>query len=183
MRVPTLVLLALLSACGGGGGASEDRVAIGPIHCAGLSGATHSVTINCPAGCSVEFPEAAMDGDLDTYAVLATEPNASGTAGIRATAAEGVTYEAGTPAAVVFGVERTGDVVSNTQTIATYLDGAARESQATGDTNVVGGGDEPPRRSTMSTTMSFDAIELTYAQTGGTATTEVQIHEFCTSAN
>jgi len=52
-----------------------------------------------------------------------------------------------------------------------------------GCTDGVMGGDDEPGRSTLSTNLPFDAIELSYVQSGGTAHVEVQVYEFCTSAN
>ncbi len=185
MRITTLVLLALLSACESGGGGGKDNGTIGPINCAELTGATADSAVTCAGGCGGDFAEAAVDRDLSTYAILQLSQNAAGSLSIRATAADGVTYPAGTPAAIVYGIERTsGDSVNVIETISTYLDGTLQE------TNSVGGGsggatsgDKEAARRLMATNLSFDAIEFTYAQSGGTAAVEVQAYEFCTSAN
>ena len=173
---------ASLVSCGGGGGGNDD---FGGINCAGLTGATVSQSIQCNAGtCSGNYQDAAIDGDLGTYAVLDVGPNAAGSVHLRATAQDGVTYPAGTPAAVVYGIARTGGSSLNTaETISTYLDGVL---QQTGSANTGFGstneGVEGGRRA-IGTTMPFDAIEMTYTQTGGAADVEVQVYEFCTSTN
>jgi hypothetical protein len=88
---PTL-LLATLSACGAGGGGSNDF----GINCAGLNGAAASAGAGCAGGtCSQTFTDAANDHDLDTYAILEMTDSASGNIHIRVTAADGVTYPAG----------------------------------------------------------------------------------------
>lgn len=178
------LLLSALCACDSGGGDSKIAAAIGPIRCAGLTGATATGSVACTAGeCRVEFHEAAIDGDLGTYATFVVEPASSGSVSLRATAQEGTLYPAGTPAAVVYGSTRTGgSSVSPTETITTYLDGVMQETQAFGTDGVMGGDDEPGRN-VMSTNLPFDAIELGYVQSGGTAHVEVRIYEFCTSAN
>lgn len=179
-------LVAALSACeGGGGGGGSDDGSIGAINCAGLTGATAAGSVACTVGdCSVNFHGAAIDGDLATYATLTMAPTAGGRVSFRATAQDGVTYPAGTPAAVVYGLTRTdGNSTSTAETISTYLDGTLQQTSNTGSNNGVTGGNVSPGRHAMSTFLPFDAIEVTYAQSGGTANVEVQIYEFCTSTN
>ena len=185
-RLFVLILLAGLAACDSSGGGKDGIPdSIGPINCAGLTGATATGNVACTAGtCGVDFHQAAVDHDLRTYAVLTMTSNTSGSVSIRATAQEGVTYPAGTPAAVVYGIDRTeGNTIGNTVRITTYNDGALQESEQGGTTNGTGGGDEDAGRHAINTSLPFDAIELNYVQSGGTAGLEVQVYEFCTSTN
>jgi hypothetical protein len=177
------VLVATLSACSGGGGDGGDD-AFGGINCAGLTGATATASNVCNGTCNAPATAAAADGDLNTYAILDATAQTSGTLRIRATAQDGVSYPAGTPAAVVYGIVRGGGTSLNTaETISTYLDGVLQETGTAntgfGSTNedVAGG------RRAIVTNTAFDAIELSYAQSGGTADVEVRIYEFCTSVN
>jgi hypothetical protein len=182
--VLSFVLLIGLPACSGDGGGGTPS-SIGPIHCAELSGGTATVSLACTAGsCTSDFHEGAVDGDLDTYAILSMTPDSNGSVSIRSTAADGVTYPAGTPAAVVYGIKRgSANSLNTTETIRTYLDGVLQETGNAGPINVSFGGDTETGRRAIETQLDFDAIELTYTQTGGTADVEVQVHEFCTSVN
>lgn len=181
--IPSALLVGLSACSGGGGGGGED--AFGGIHCAGLTGGTATAGNVCSGGtCNALATAAAADGDLNTYAILDATAQTSGTLRIRATAQDGVSYPAGTPAAVVYGIVRAGGSSLNTaETISTYLNGVLQETGAAntafGSTNedVVGG------RRAIGTSKAFDAIELSYAQSGGTADVEVQVYEFCTSTN
>lgn len=179
----TATWIATLSACSSGGGDGGGTPDFG-INCAGLTGATAAAQTSCAGGCGGAFSEAAVDGDLATYAILQLDSGAAGSLSIRATAADGVTYPAGTPAGVVYGIVRTGgDSVNTTETITTYLDGTP---QQTGNTKPPSGStssDVEAGRRLMATNLPFDAIEVTYAQTGGTASVELQVYEFCTSSN
>jgi hypothetical protein len=178
-------LLASLSACGGEGGGDNNNGSIGRINCAGLTGGTAAAGASCAGGtCSQTFTDAAADNDLNTYAILEMS-GASGSVHIRVTAADGVTYPAGTPAAVVYGITRSGsgESLNTTETITTYLDGTP---QQTGNANITNGStnsDVAAGRRAMATTLAFDAIEVTYAQTGGTGDVEMRVYEFCTSVN
>jgi hypothetical protein len=176
-------LLASLSACSGGGG-NDSYGSVGPINCAGLTGATATGNVACTAGeCGVTFHDAAIDGDLNTYAILAMGTGAGGSISLRSSAQDGVTYAAGTPAAVVYGIERNGNSTSTLVNISTYLDGALQESGNTSGQSVVDGFDHEPGRHAMGTTLPFDAIELTYVQSGSSGPIEMRVHEFCTSTN
>jgi hypothetical protein len=180
--VAAMALAASVCGCSSGGGDGGGGPDFG-INCTGLTGATASAQTSCVGGCGGDFSEAAVDGDLGTYAILQLNSGAAGSLSIRATAA-GVTYPAGTPAAVVYGIVRTGgDSVNTTETITTYLEGTPQETGNTkppaGSTN----GDVEAGRRVMATNLPFDAIEVTYAQTGGTAEVELQVYEFCTSTN
>lgn len=157
----------------------------GGIHCAGLAGGTATSSVQCSAGqCSVNFQDAAADGDLRTFAIMDAAPNSAGSLSLRVTAGEGVTYAAGTPAAVVYGIDRTGgDSLNTVVTLNTYLDGVLQETGNTEASNGVTNSDTAPGRRARATNLAFDAIELVYAQTGGTADVEVQVYEFCTSTN
>lgn len=182
--VLAVALLIGLSACSGDGGGGTPS-SIGPIHCAELSGGTATVSLACTAGsCNSDFQEGAVDGDLDTYAILSMAPDSSGNVSIRSTAADGVTYPAGTPAAVVYGIKRgNASSLNTTETLRTYLDGVLQETSNVGPVNVSFGGDTETGRRAMETQLAFDAIEFVYTQTGGAADLEVQVHEFCTSVN
>lgn len=176
------VLLLALSGCGsGGGGGVPDS--IGPIHCAGLTGATPSVTVNCATGCSVDYEESAMDGDLGSYTVFDFGTGAGGNVSLRSTARDDVTYAAGTPAAVVWAIERDGNSTSVVTTISTYLDGVLQETGNAGGESAVDGFDREAGRTAIDTNLPFDAIEMTYGQSGSNGPIEVRIHEFCTSTN
>ena len=184
-RLFVATLVAGLVACTGDGSGGKDGIpdSIGPINCAGLTGATAESVVTCAGGCGGDFSEAAVDGDLGTYAILQFAAGAGGSLSIRATASDGVSYAAGTPAAVVFGIERDdGNSLNTVQTISTYLDGALQE---TGNVSTSGSttGDRDAGRSAIVTTKPFDAIEYAYSQSGGTAAVEVQVFEFCTSTN
>lgn len=180
--ISAIALGASLCGCSSGGGDGGGVPDFG-INCDGLTGATATAQTSCVGGCGGGFSEAAVDGDLGTYAILQLDSDAAGSLSIRATAS-GVTYPAGTPAAVVYGIVRTaGDSVNTTETITTYLNGTPQE---TGNTKPPAGatsGDVEAGRRVMATNLPFDAIEVTYAQTGGTAEVELQVYEFCTSTN
>jgi hypothetical protein len=180
-----MLILAGLAACSSDDdGGKNDNGTIGPIHCAGLTGATATGSFTCTIGaCNVEFHDASIDGDLGTYATLTMLPNTSGTMSLRATAQDGVTYQAGTPAAVVYGIDRTdGDSLNTVESISTYLDDVLQETSNV-TTNGTTAGDVDAGRNAMVTTKPFDAIEFTYTQSSGTASVEVQAFEFCTSTN
>jgi hypothetical protein len=173
-----------LSACGGGGGGGGEDGG-GGLNCAAITGggAQALETLNC-VGCTVENRNAAIDGDLGSFATLYLPPNSSGNVALRATAQSGVVYADGTPAAVVYGIQRSdGNSLSTTQTITTYLDGVPQQTGNAGPNNGVDGGDQPVGRRAIGTNLPFDAIELTYAQSAGTADVAVRIYEFCTSVN
>jgi hypothetical protein len=180
--IPAIAVIATLCGCssGGGGGGTNDL----GINCAGLTGATAEAVTSCAGGCGGAFSDAAVDGDLGTYAILQLNSNAAGSLSIRATAADGVSYPPGTPAGVVYGIERSGgDSLNTTETISTYLDGVLQQTGNSNAPNTATNSDVAPGRRIMTTTLPFDAIEVTYNQTGGTAAVEVQVYEFCTSSN
>jgi hypothetical protein len=181
--VSAIALAASVCGCSSGGGGGSPSP-IGPIYCAALTGGTASAGATCAGGiCNQTFADAAADRDLDTYAILEMNDGASGNVHITVEAQDGVTYPAGTPAAVVYGITRSaGDSYSTTETITTYLDDTVQET-ATFSTNGTTNGNVEAGRSGIMTTLPFDAIEFTYAQTTGTADVEVQVHEFCTSLN
>jgi hypothetical protein len=181
----SLILLVIgLSACSSDGGDGTPST-IGPIYCAALTGGTASAGAVCAGGtCSQNFSDAAADRDLDTYAILEMVDGASGNVRIRVTAQDGVTYPAGTPAAVVYGIARSaGDSLNTTETITTYLDGTLQETGPVNAANGTTSGDVDAGRRSITTSMPFDALEFTYAQTSGTADVQVHVHEFCTSVN
>lgn len=181
--VRSLILVALaatLSACSGGGGGGNPLGII----CEGLAGAVPEGGSACAGNCSASFTEGAVDHDLDTYAILAAEDQASGSVRIRATARDGVTYAAGTPAAVVYGIVRTdGNSFGTTETISTYLDGVLQETGNADANTGVTSGERTTGRRAIGTNLPFDAIEFAYSQSGGIADVEVRVHEFCTSTN
>lgn len=179
-KLALYALLVALAACSGGGGG--DGI-LGKLHCSALSGATPSDTVNCASGCGVTFAESAVDGDLRSYAVLDFGTAAGGSVSLRSTAHEGVTYPAGTPAAVVWAIERDGNSTSVVTTISTYLDGVLQETSNGGGESAVDGFDHDASRTVLDTDLPFDAIEYTYSQSGSSGPIEVRIHEFCTSAN
>ena len=167
-------LFASLSSCGGGGGDSLG------IDCSSLSGAEATSSNTCAGNCNATYTGAAVDHDTGTYAILEAADSASGSVSIRATAPDGVTYEAGTPAGVIYGLTRsTGETLNSTEVINTYLDGALQESNPTGGADNVSGTDREVRLRRMETSLPFDAVELVYAQSGGTADVEIHVHEFC----
>lgn len=182
----TVLLLALtgLYACGGGG--DDGGGPFGGINCAAISGGGTQATqsVQCTgAACSGNNKDAAIDNNLRTFATLRMPPGASGTVALRATAQAGVVYPAGTPAAVVYGLTRSGGNSTGTaQNIRTYLNGALQETGSI-STSGTQGGDVPAGRRAIGTALPFDAIELSYLQSGGTADLEIQIYEFCTSNN
>jgi hypothetical protein len=176
--------IAAMSGCSSDGGDGTPSP-IGPIYCAALVGGTATAGAACAGGsCGHNFKDAAADRDLDTYAVLEMAGGAAGNVHIRVTAQDGVTYPAGTPAAVVYGIVRSdGDSLNTTETLTTYLDGTLQETGPVGATNGTTNGNVEAGRRAMTTTLPFDAIEFTYAQTSGTADVEAQVYEFCTSTN
>ncbi|MGH8481862.1 MAG: hypothetical protein ACRES8_05320 [Nevskiaceae bacterium] len=179
-RGALILLTAGLFACSDGGGNSDSF----GINCEGLSGATATASVACTAGsCSSDFQEAAVDGDLGTYAILSMAPASAGSVSIRSTAADGVTYPAGTPAAVVYGIQRDGESLNAAGTLNTYLDGTLQETGNLTFNNGTTNEDVEAGRNAMNTNLDFDAIEVTYTQTGGTADLEVQVYEFCTTVN
>lgn len=182
--ISAIALGASLCGCSSGGGGGTPSP-IGPIYCASLAGGTATAGAVCAGGtCGQSFTDAAADRDLDTYAILEMNGGASGEVHIRVTAQDGVTYPAGTPAAVVYGIARgTGDSFNTAETITTYLDGTLQETRPANAANGSTSGDVEAGRRAITTTMAFDAIEFSYAQTSGTADVEVQVHEFCTSVN
>ena len=179
--ISAIAMGASLCGCssGGDGGGAPDF----GINCTGLTGATASTQSSCAGGCGGAFEDAAVDGDLGTYAIMQLDSGATGSLSVRATAS-GVTYPAGTPAGVVYGIDRTGgDSVNTTETITTYLNGAPQETGNTKPPNGATDSDVEAGRRVMDTNLPFDAIEVTYAQTGGTADVELQVYEFCISTN
>jgi hypothetical protein len=178
------VAMLTLSACGGGGGNGGGGDTLPEINCEAISGGTaQAIAVENCSACGVSNAGAAIDNDLDTFAVLHMRAEATGTIGLRAVAQDGIVYPAGTPAAVVYGLSRNNGGSFNTaETISTYLDGVL---QNTGTVSIAGvdGGDRPLGRRATGTTKDFDAIEYTYAQTGGTTEVEIHVHEFCTSVN
>lgn len=186
MRTHTLTVLVtvLLTSCSSDGGDGTPSP-IGPIYCAALAGGTATAGAVCAGGiCNQNFTDAAADRDLDTYAILEMNDGASGNVHIRVTAQDGVTYPAGTPAAVVYGITRSaGNSFNTTETLSTYLDGTLQETAPADAANGSTSGDQDAGRHAITTTLPFDAIEFSYAQASGTADVQVQVHEFCTSTN
>jgi hypothetical protein len=187
IRIKVLVVatcIAALSACSSGGGDGTPSP-IGPIYCAALQGGTASAGATCAGGvCNQNFADAAADRDLDTYAILEMNDGASGNVHITVEAQDGVTYPAGTPAAVVYGIARgTGNSFNTAETISTYLDDTLQETAPVRAANGSTSGNVEAGRRAITTTKDFDAIELSYTQTSGTADVQVQVHEFCTSTN
>lgn len=186
MRTLLLPVLAaaVLTACSSDGGDGTPSP-IGPIYCAALVGGTATAGSVCAGGaCGQTFKDAAADDDLDTYAILEMNGGASGNVNIRVTAQDGVTYAAGTPAAVVYGITRgAGNSLNTAETITTYLDDVVQETGPANATNGSTSGNVEAGRRAITTTLPFDAIEFAYAQASGTADVEVQVHEFCTSTN
>ena len=184
-KIPApMCALFLIAACGGGGNDSSGNPF--GINCTAISGggtqATQSVQCSV-ANCTGNNKDAAIDNNLSSFATLRMEQNASGNVKLRATAQNGIVYPAGTPAAVVYGLTRTGgNSTGAVQTITTYLGGVQQETNNVGNSGGVQGGNETAGRRAMGTTLQFDAIELTYLQTGGAAV-EIQLYEFCTSTN
>src|SRR5690349_16729852 len=127
--ISAILLIAGLCGCNSGGGGGGDDDAFGGIHCAGLTGATATAGNVCNGTCNAPSTAAAVDGDLNTYGILDATAQTSGTLRLRATAQDGVSYPAGTPAAVVYGVVRTrGSSLNTAETITTYLDGVLQET-------------------------------------------------------
>ena len=177
-------VLGFLSACGGGGGDGGGGGSAG-LNCAAITGGNTQVTptLNC-AGCTVSNAPAAIDGNTETYASLFIPAGVGGTLALRATAQDGIVYPAGTPAAVIYAIDRSsGNTLNTAETITTYLDGAPQQTGNAGSVNNVSGGDVQRGRRAIGTAQQFDAIELAYAQSGGSASSEVQVYEFCTSTN
>lgn len=175
-------VVSLITGCGGGGGGGD---AFGGIHCAGLTGGSAAAGSNGAGGTrSQTYTDAAADHDLGTYAILEMADSASGDVHIRVTAQDGVTYPAGTPAAVVYGLTRTaGDSLNTAETITTYLDGTMQQTGPANAPNGTTSGDVDAERRSIVTSLPFDAIEFAYAQSGGTADVEVHVYEFCTSVD
>lgn len=175
-----------LFACGGGGGDDIGGAVVG-INCAAISGGGTQATqsVQCTgAACAGNNKDAAIDNNLGTFATLQMGAGAVGRVRLRATAQEGIVYAAGTPAAVVYGIQRSQGTSQNTvETISTYLNGILQETGNASSTSGVTSGDKPAGRRAVGTSLPFDAIEFSYDQTGGTATVEVQVYEFCTSVN
>ena len=177
-------LIATLSACSSDGGDGTPSP-IGPIYCAALQGGTASAGATCAGGiCNQTFTDAAADRDLDTYAILEMNDGASGNVHITVEAQDGVTYPAGTPAAVVYGIARSsGNSLNTAEIISTYLDDTLQETAPANAANGSASGNQDAGRHAITTTLPFDAIEFSYAQASGTADVQVQVHEFCTSTN
>lgn len=175
----------LISGCDGGGNSGGGGA--GGINCAAISGGGTQATqsVQCTGGaCSGSNKDAAIDNNLGSFATLHLEPNAAGTVRLRATAQDGVVYPAGTPATVVYGIARSaGNSLNTAETISTYLDGVLQETGNASSTNGSTSGSKPAGRRGIGTVLQFDAIELIYAQSGGTATVDIQVYEFCTSFN
>ncbi|HUR41360.1 MAG TPA: hypothetical protein VM240_09350 [Verrucomicrobiae bacterium] len=183
-RIIAIAALGILGACGGGGGGGDGGGGSG-LNCAAITGGGTQVlpTLNC-AGCTVSNAPAAIDGNTDTYASLFMPAGAGGTLALRATAQEGIVYPAGTPAAVIYAIARSsGNALNTAETITTYLNGAPQQTGNAGSVNNVSGGNVQRGRRAISTVQQFDAIEVTYTQSGGTASSELQVYEFCTSTN
>lgn len=168
----------LLAACGGSGG---GNAALGGA-CASITGGGTSVDRSGTCtNCTGSNLGAAADDNVNSIATLFHPEAAAGSNALRVTAQDGVVYPAGTPAMVINAVDYSGNSVSTSLTLQTYLDGVPQESSPIGAFNGIGGPDEAPARRGFTAQLPFDALEIQFQRSGGAGTVSVSVHEFCTN--
>lgn len=178
LRMLCLATASALAACGGSG---PDNSAIGG-HCAAITGGGTTVARSGTCtNCTGDNVPAAADGDVGSAAVLFHPSGAAGSNAVRVTAQEGVVYPAGTPAMVINAIDFTGNSVSTSALLQTYLEGVPQESTTIGAINGVGGPDEGLARRGFTTSLPFDALEAQFQRSGGAGTVTLTVHEFCTN--
>ena len=170
MRLITLAVASLLTACSGGGG-GDDSASI----CRTVGG---QLTGEC-AGCSIENGPAAVDGSTDSAATLLLSPNAEAT--LRATGAQRVAGVTG----VLFDIPS--GVTSLQLQITTYRGGVAQQSGTAflqaGESNTCGNcvfyGDGR-RYAGINTSQAYDSVELVLTSTSAALETPFPVFELCT---
>lgn len=201
VRIPHRVLIvslaALLSACGGGGGGGGggDGGSITPpgpgpgpgpepSACSTISGGLTQLNYDLSSGCTAcnfSNPRNADDGDLSTFATATFQITGSGDLPIEVTAQPGITFPAGSRAAVVVNFLEASGSSNMADTITTFLAGTLQEQQSFGGGGNVYG-DSNVHRQGFVTTKAFDSIRIDLRRSLPGSTKNVQIYEFCSDS-
>jgi hypothetical protein len=180
MFLRTAVILctgALVSACGGGGSDGGGDLLQGCLPIGG-GGSTFNSVCN---GCSVNDGAAAMDRDGATYATLVMGANSPGSGSFRVTAQNGVIFPAGSLAGMVHSISY-GPSTLMFIALRTYLAGALQEDFTFNNGSGSSSQDpSKPGRVSYTTSLQYNAIELSVTRTGGSGTVEARVHEFCSN--
>ena len=174
-HMTTMSVVALLAACGGGGGTDHP---FGSAQCDAIGGAV-TVTIDpvC-SGCQVDEPDRTADGALGSFATLSIPAYANGTGiTLRATSLE---HPGGTIAAIFIRIPESAQAW--TGILRTYLDGVEQESVPYSGTNWAPNGNAESTYGVfgMETEEPFDAIELQVANAGyNSLPFDFRVYEFC----
>ena len=173
MHANRLGLIALLLLCV----ACNDDVAdddSNSTRCDSISGGNSSVSTEGP----VSNAGAAVDNDLESFASLNLS-TASRTASIRATAQEGVAYPAGARAGAFVTMRNQGS--SNATTVRLFMEGTLVEQS-----NITNSINDPTAEGTaaeryvgLTSSVTFDAVELVQTDNGSSVTPTYQVHEIC----
>lgn len=210
-RLVTLLCAVLLTACdsgatGGAGSAPADLHSYVDQRCDSLAqaGATIAFSSAACADCSAADEQNAIDGKDSTFARLSAPLASTGTMTLLAAAPVGVSYPAGSNAALTLsvsdgsGLEAGGSTVGSSDnqywhvTVRTYLAGVLQE-QDDGFASVDHDAENERYVVGITTTKAFDSIEAAFDRTpdaeramqnlsGAGYTAEpgdVQVHEFC----
>ncbi len=187
-----LLVLALLSACGGGGeGSTPDGMVVAKSECPAQfvgSGSQVSAGGILQGGSN---PQRAIDGSLGSFASLTAGGSDSGTGAVtvysnpasqldlRVTAREGLSFPAGTRAGAVAQLA-SGAATQQVVTVTTYLGGVVQD---TFDGGSQSGSTQPATDRVYSyvTTKAYDAVQFSVRLTSpaGTERPEVKVYEFC----
>lgn len=169
MRLFTLTIALLLSACSGGGGDGSASI------CRTIGG---QLTGEC-TGCSIENGPAAVDGNTDSAATLLLSPNAE--ARLRATGAQ----RGGGVTGVLFDIPS--GMTSLQLQITTYRGGIAQQS---GTAYVQAGASNTCTNCTffgdgrqyagINAGQPYDAVELVLTSTSAAVETPFPVFELCT---
>jgi hypothetical protein len=171
IRLLLVSVAATLSACSGGGDDSASAA------CTLLTGGGTTVAFtpspSC-VNCTAQNLSAAIDGSLSSGATITVPSGVSGTAGVTATAQNGIIFPSGSVAGSVVSFP-TGQ--GNMFGLITYLDGVRQEvllTSSSGTSPIYVSGD---------TTLPFDAIEITLNRTTPAVDAQVDVLGFCSQVN
>lgn len=176
--VPRLVsplLLLLTVSCGGGGGGDGAS-----LHgCSPIAGSVTGSTSPGCLSCGAENLPLAADGNAATYGSIEMPDTSSGSGSIRVTAP--ATMSAGTMVGMVHSIAY-GPSTGLSILLTTYLSGAPQEVFSFN--NGAGSSDQSPSspgRASFATSLSYDAVELSFSRGSGTGGVSARVHEFCSN--
>jgi hypothetical protein len=178
-----LTLTASLAGCIAGDSPPDAAAGYGDYYCYYMDGGGARVSVQIdPAclGCKVDSASLALDGQVASFARLHFPDGAAGAITLRATAANGLAFPAGSRAGVLAGFSR-GNLL-DAPVLRTFLHGALQEERAQPDPPVTARApDDEEQFYGLTTTQPFDAVEFSFQQAAPLTGLElvVRLHEFC----